>query len=155
MKRWMAGAAVLMAVVGCSALGRQLFKRPTVILRDVRLTGLGISGGNLDVVLAVYNPNNYRLDATQMHYQLMVDTIPVASGEISDRNAFQGGDTTIVHLPVQFSYSGVGAASRQLSQTGAVNYKVVGDLTVDSPIGSRSFPFTSSGRFSTINAKIH
>lgn len=155
MSRWVVGAVALLALAGCSALGKQVFKQPAVTLQDVRLTGLGISGGNLDVVLAVYNPNNYRLDATQLHYQLMVDTIPVASGAISDRSAFQGGDTTVVHLPVTFSYSGVGAASRQLTQTGAVNYKVIGDLTVDTPIGSRSFPFTSTGRFTTINANIH
>ncbi len=152
--RWLIGAALLAAVSGCSLIGRQLFKQPTVVLQDVRLTGLGVSGGNLDVVLRVYNPNDYRLDATRMHYHLMVDTIPVAEGEISDRNSFHGGDTTTVHVPVRFSYAGVGAAGRQLLQTGAVDYTVVGDLTVDSPIGSRSFPFRSSGRFSTINARI-
>lgn len=153
--RWLLGAALVAAVTGCSLIGRQLFKRPSVVLQDVRLTGLGVSGGNLDVVLRVYNPNDYRLDATRLHYHLMVDTIPVAEGELSDRDSFQGGDTTTVHLPVRFTYAGVGAAGRQLLQTGAVNYTVVGDLTVDSPIGSRSFPFRSSGRFSTVNASIH
>lgn len=145
---------VALAVAGCATLGRQFFKQPVVELRDVRLTGLGIAGGNLDVVLAVYNPNGYRLDATTGHYRVMVDSVQVATGEISDRQRFQGGDTTIVHLPVQFSYAGVGAAARELTQSGAVNYKVLGDLTVDSPIGSRSFPFTAKGRFSTVNARV-
>ncbi|HEY5219256.1 MAG TPA: LEA type 2 family protein, partial [Gemmatimonadaceae bacterium] len=80
---------------------------------------------------------------------------PLASGEITDRDTFKGGDTTIVHLPVRFSYAGVNAVERALSQSGAVKYQVVGDLTVDSPIGSRTFPFTSRGRFTTLNAKIH
>ncbi len=150
---WMAGALAVMA--GCATLGRQFFKQPTVVLRDVRLAGLGITGGNLDVVLAVYNPNGYQLDATSLHYRLLVDTVEVADGNVSERSAFRGGDTTIVHLPVTFSYAGVGAAGRELTQTGAVNYRVVGDITVDSPIGSRTFPFTSSGRFTTVNATIH
>lgn len=143
------------ALGACATLGRQLFKRPSVALRDVRLVGLGVTGGNLDVVLGVYNPNGYRLDATRLHYHLMVDTVEVADGELTDRQAFQGGDTTIVHLPVRFSYAGVGAAGRELTQTGAVNYKVVGDITVDSPAGTRSFPFASTGRFTTVDAKIH
>lgn len=154
-KRWVMGAAALALVGGCSTIGRQVFKQPAVQLQDVRLTGLGVAGGNLDVVLRVYNPNGYRLDATRMHYQLKVDTIPVAGGEITAPNRFAGGDTTTVHIPVQFTYAGVGAAARELTQTGAVLYTVVGDLTVDTPIGSHSFPFTSSGTFSTLNARIH
>ena len=150
---WIAAALVLAG--GCSFLGRRVFKQPTVLLQDVRLTGLGITGGNLDVVLRVYNPNGYQLDATRMHYQVMVDTIPVAGGEVTDANRFPGGDTTTVHIPVQFSYAGVGAAGRELAQSGAVNYKVIGDLTVGSPIGSRTSPFTATGRFSTVNARIH
>lgn len=148
-------STVLLAVAGCSTLGRQVFREPVVELRDVRLTGLGVTGGNLDVVLAVYNPNGYRLDATSGHYRVLVDSLQVATGDITDRSRFTGGDTTVVHLPVQFSYAGVGAAARELTQTGAVNYKVIGDLTVDSPIGSRTFPFTSTGRFTTVSARVH
>jgi LEA14-like dessication related protein len=153
--RMAVGAVLLGAVAGCSLIGRQLFKQPSVELRDVRLAGVGVAGGNLDVVLAVYNPNGYRLDATQMHYQVTVDSVPVADGELSDRLRFDGGDTTIVHVPVKFTFAGLSLAGRQLAQTGAVTYHVTGDLTVDSPIGSRTFPFRASGRFTTINATIH
>ena len=155
LKRLIVGVAALAFLGGCATLGRQIFKQPAVQLQDVRLSGLGITGGNLDVVLRVYNPNGYRLDATRMHYQVKVDSIPVAGGEITDRNQFPSGDTTIVHIPVQFTYAGLGAAGRQLTQTGAVKYIVLGDLTVDTPIGSHTFPFTTSGTFSTINSRIH
>jgi LEA14-like dessication related protein len=154
-RRWISGAAALALVGGCSAIGRQIFKQPTVELQNVRLTGLGVTGGNLDVVLRVYNPNGYRLDATRMHYQVKVDSIPFADGELSDRNQFASGDTTTVHIPVAFTYAGVGAAARELTQTGAVRYTVIGDLSVDTPIGGHTFPFTASGTFSTINARIH
>lgn len=147
-------ALAAVALAGCAVLGRAVFKQPVVQLRDVRLAGLGLTGGNLDVVLAVYNPNGYQLDATNLHYRLLVDTVEVANGAVTQRNAFRSGDTTMVHLPVTFSYAGVGAAGRELTQNGAVNYKVVGDITVDSPIGNRTVPFTSTGRFTTVNARI-
>ncbi|MDE3216421.1 MAG: LEA type 2 family protein, partial [Gemmatimonadota bacterium] len=140
-------ALAAVALAGCSALGRAVFRQPVVELRDVRLAGLGLTGGNLDVVLAVYNPNGYQLDATDLHYRVLVDSVEVADGAVAQRNAFRSGDTTVVHLPVQFSYAGVGAAGRELTQSGAVNYKVVGDITVGSPIGNRTFPFTATGRF--------
>ena len=33
-------------------------------------------------------------------------------------------------IPVSFTYAGIGAAGRQLLNTGAVNYRVLGDVTV-------------------------
>ena len=60
-------AAALALVGGCSTIGRQIFKQPAVGLQDVRLTGLGLAGGNLDIVLRVYNPNGDGLDATRTH----------------------------------------------------------------------------------------
>lgn len=146
----MAGLA-LAATVGCAALGRQAFQQPVVTLKDVRLRGLGIAGGNLDVVLSVYNPNDFRLDANRFTYRVLVDTMEIATGEVAGRNTFQSKDSLIVRIPVQFTYAGVGRAAQQLTQTGAVNYRVVGDITVGSIIGDRTIPFSSSGRFSTLN----
>ena len=58
--------AVIATVAGCSVLGKQAFQQPIVHLQDVRLNGVGLTGGNLDVKLSVYNPNGYRLDATKL-----------------------------------------------------------------------------------------
>ena len=68
MRRLMLGAATaaIALVAGCSVLGKQAFQQPIVHLQDVRINGVGLSGGNLDVKLSVYNPNGYRLEfATQ------------------------------------------------------------------------------------------
>ncbi len=151
MRKFVVGAVMMIAAAGCSVLGRQAFQAPGVTLRDVRVTGLGLTGGNLDVVLSVYNPNGYRLDATRMSYKVLVDTIALASGELTDRTTMQSKDSTLVHVPVQFTYSGLGEAGRQLMNTGAVMYKVIGDVTVGSPIGNRTVPFTATGRFTTMS----
>mgnify|MGYP003350877281 CR=1 FL=1 len=34
-----------------------------VTVQDVRLTGIGLTGGSLDVLVNVKNPNDFRLDA--------------------------------------------------------------------------------------------
>src|SRR5690348_4173880 len=70
--------AALLATTGfagaCSFLGRQAFKQPTVHLQKVAVAGIGLTGGSLNVELSVYNPNNYRLDATQLTYQVMLNS---------------------------------------------------------------------------------
>ena len=144
-------ASAALAGAACSVLGRQAFQQPIVNLKNVQVRGLGITGGNLDVVLSVYNPNHYRLDATRLTYRvdLAGDSVTVASGALDSRFTVQETDSTVVTIPVTFTYAGVGAAGRSILATGAVNYHVLGDVTVGSPIGSFTVPYSSTGRFTT------
>ena len=149
--RKFAVVALTLSVVACSALGRQAFQNPVVNLRDVRVLGLGTAGGQLEVQLGVYNPNNYRLDATRLTYQVSIgDNVGLANGALDTRTTVQAGDSTIVKIPVSFTYSGLGAAATQLLRTGAVNYKVAGDVTVGSVVGNFTVPYTASGQFNTM-----
>ena len=146
--------AIVMALglAGCAALGRQAFQNPVVDLRDVRLLGLGTTGGNLEVHLGVYNPNSYRLDATRLTYRVFVgDSVSVGGGALDTRSTVQAGDSTIVKIPLSFSYAGVGAAGMQLLRTGSVNYRVTGDVTVGSVVGNFTVPYSASGQFNTMS----
>jgi LEA14-like dessication related protein len=143
--------ALATAAVGCSTLGRAAFQNPVVHLRDVRVRGIGLNGGSLDVLLSVYNPNHYRLDATRLTYRVALagDSITLASGALDSRFTVQDNDSTTVTIPVSFSYAGVNAAGRSILNTGAVDYHVLGDVTVGSQVGSFTVPYSSTGRFTT------
>lgn len=138
-----------LALSACATLGRAGFKEPIVNFRDLQVRGIGLTGGTLDVVLSVYNPNGYRLDATKLTYQLMVDSTALGSGEYDNHFAVQSGDSTIVKLPMTLSYSGLSAAGKQLLGKGSVNYRVLGDVTVSTPIGRFTKPYNQTGRFTT------
>src|SRR5919198_6339652 len=106
--RKVAVLALTIAVAACSTLGRQAFQNPVVNLRDVRVLGLGTTGGQLEVDLSVYNPNNYRLDATRLTYRVFVgDSVGLANGALDTRQTVQANDSTIVKVPVSFTYSGL------------------------------------------------
>ena len=141
---------MIVAAGGCASVGRQAFREPVVTLRDVKLTGVGLTGGSLDVVLSVFNPNGYRLDATRMTYKLLVDTVRFAQGTVDNRFTVMEKDSSVVHIPVSFTYAGVGQAGRELMNTGSVNYRVLGDVTVGSPLGSFTFPYDRNGRFTAL-----
>jgi len=141
---------LVMTAVACASVGRAVFREPVVSYKDAVITGLGLSGGSLEVVLSIYNPNSFRLDGTGLTYRIAVDSVPFGNGSLSDRFAVQEGDSTTVRLPLSFSYSGVGNAGRQLIQTGSVNYTVSGDITVATPIGSFTRPYSGRGRLTTI-----
>jgi LEA14-like dessication related protein len=147
--RVLVGAGLLALLAGCG-FGRT-FKEPVVTFKDGRVTGLGLSGGSLEVVLGVYNPNGYRLDGSRLTYTIMVDSIKFGDGEYNTVFQVEKGDTTEVRLPLTFSYAGVGAAGRQLMQTGSVEYRVLGDITFGTPLGNMTRPYDQRGRFSTLS----
>lgn len=152
MRRFVVVSAVTLAAAaaGCATLARQAFQEPVVSVRNIRLNGLGLTGGSVDVDLAVYNPNNYRLDATRLTYRLLFDTVEFATGALTQQQTVQSRDTAIVRIPVNFTYRGVGEAGRQILQTGTVNYRLAGDVTVGSPLGNFTVPYSTTGRFSTL-----
>ena len=154
MRRLMLGAATvaIAATAGCSMLGNQAFQQPVVQLKDVAVQGVGITGGQLAVKLNVYNPNGYRLDATRLTYNVVVgegsnSVTNLAAGTLDSRFTVQSGDSSTVTIPVSFTYAGIGAAGRQLMQSGAVPYHVSGDVTVGTVIGNFTVPYSSTGRF--------
>ena len=153
MRRLMVGAATAaMAITaGCSMLGKAAFQQPVVNLKDVAVQGVGLTGGQLAVKLNVYNPNGYRLDATRLSYSVAVgDNVNLATGILDSQFTVQSGDSTTVTIPVSFTYAGIGAAGRQLLNSGAVPYRVNGDVTVGTVVGNFTVPYSSSGRFTAL-----
>jgi LEA14-like dessication related protein len=143
-----AATAAIAIVAACSALGKQAFQQPVVQLKDVAVQGVGLTGGTLAVKLNVFNPNGYRLDATRMTYNVLVgDKVALANGVVDSRFTVNSGDSSTVTIPVSFTYSGIGAAGRQLLNTGGVDYKVNGDVTVGTVVGNFTVPYSSTGKF--------
>lgn len=145
------GAAAVVSSGACATLGRSVFREPVVTFRNVEVKGLGLSGGSLDVVLSVHNPNGFNLEATRLTYRLVVDSVPLGTGAIDQRFTVREGDSTTVRLPIQFTYAGLGAAGRQLLQSGTVNYRVLGDVTVATPLGNFTRPYDRTGRFTAMS----
>jgi LEA14-like dessication related protein len=128
------------------------FYRPNVSLRDVKLGGVGISGGAVQLVLSVYNPNLYQLESPRVRYRVYVDSVPLARGLYDADLVLASRDSITLQMPASFSYLSLGQASQVLLNTGAANYRVVGDITVSTPYGRYTFPYDRAGWFSSFDA---
>jgi LEA14-like dessication related protein len=146
-------AGAVLAIGGCASLGRASFKEPVVTLKEVSVTGLGITGGSVDVILSVYNPNGYKLDAVRMTYAVDVDSVKLGDGALDGRFVVPEKDSSVVRLPVSFTYAGIGQAGRALLSKGTINYRVRGDFTVATPIGNFTRPYDRTGRYSSVAGK--
>ncbi len=155
-RRWLTAGAVIALTAGgaaCATLGRAAFQEPVVTLREFNVTGLGLTGGSVDVVLSVYNPNGYKLDALSMTYRVDVDSVQLGDGALDGRFVVPEKDSSVVRLPVRFTYAGLGAAGRSLITAGTVNYRVRGDFTVSTPLGNFTRPYDQTGRYNSVSGK--
>ena len=143
-----AAALAVFAIAGCATLGMGGFKEPVVTFKDLRVRGLGLTGGSLDAYLNIYNPNGFKLDATRLTYNVSVGSNQLGTGVLDSRFTVQNHDSTTIRIPVDFTYAGIGGAARQMMQSGSVPYTVTGDVSVATPVGNFTVPYSGTGRFS-------
>ncbi len=154
--RRMKGAAMLalaMMVAGatsCRTLGRQAMANPVVEVKDVVVRGIGAQGGSLDVILNVYNPNEFRMDATKISYELVVDSIRVANGEITKLVTLEQRSRSDITVPVNFTYNEIRVVLEQFMARGVVDYLVRGEFTVVTPFGNLTRPYSGTGRLTSM-----
>jgi LEA14-like dessication related protein len=141
----------LVLATGCAAAAKHLFTSPTVKFRGVTLESISPFGGRVRVNLMVHNPNPYSLSTSGMTYELFVrDTIALARGADTLHRTVGGHDSLLVALPLDVSLRGLTAAASAVVGYGMVPYRLVGDITADTPIGARKIPFDQKGEFANI-----
>ena len=151
MLRAMIGTArclVLLVVTlsGCATLRNALtFQNPQIDLQEINITGLGMSGGTLDLVFDVYNPNQYRLRSTRLEVGLELAGTDFGQALIDKPLDFSPENHSRVIMPVRFTWAGVGAAARSLLQSQELPYSLTGAVLVDTPIGEKRVQLTSKG----------
>jgi len=148
MRRWtmVITVALLAAATGCRTLARQVLANPVVEVKDVKVKGVGLEGGSLDVILDVYNPNEFRMDATHLTYQVWVDSSQVATGEIDKLVSLSEKGRSEVIVPVEFTFASVRAAMLKFASRGSVDYRVTGQFTYVTPFGNITRPYSGQGR---------
>ncbi len=140
-------AAALGAACASKGSPRVPFYRPAIHLQDVRMAGVGLTGGGMDVVLDLYNPNSYELYSPRVRYRLFVDDVQLATGNYVTDIVVAPRDSARVRVPVTLSYTQLGNAGRAVLSRGTVDYRVVGDITVGTPHGRRTSAYDRMGRF--------
>ena len=145
--RWAVGMVALAAVLGGCAGGLgDLFQPPAVGLDRVVLRGIGLTGGTLDLVVNVDNPNGFNLRGTRLQLGLDVRDAHVGDIDWQDPFTVHNDSTTTLTLPVTFTWVGVGGAVRTALGYGELPYTMKGQVHLDTPWGRKVVPFTHQGR---------
>ena len=130
---------------GCSVIG-DIFKEPEVHLERVIVRGVGLTGGNLDLILQVDNPNGFTLEGTRLEVGFDVEGHHL--GDIAyddDFSVAENGRSTLT-LPLKFGWAGLGSAVRVALGSGDLPYTLKGQVELKTPWGRKDVPFTREGR---------
>ena len=121
-------------------------EEPQIALQEINVTGLGMTGGTLDLVFDVYNPNQYRLRSTRLEVGLQLASTDFGEALIDKPLDLSPQNHSRVVMPVRFTWVGVGAAARSLLQSQALPYGVTGAVILDTPLGERRVQLRSNGK---------
>jgi LEA14-like dessication related protein len=139
-------AVALLGLTGCASLRSMLnFQEPQMQLQEINITGMGLTGGTLDLVFDVYNPNDYRLRSTRLEVGLDLEGQHFGDALIDRPLDLSPTNHSRVVMPVRFEWAGVGAAARGLLTHQSLKYGVTGAVLLDTPLGEKRVQLRGSG----------
>lgn len=139
-------AALVLVSAECRGLGEN-FREPDIQLDHAIVRAIGLTGGNLDLVVKVDNPNNFTLQGTKL--QVGIDVKGSHLGDITYDSDFAVSEngTTSLTLPLRFGWTGVGSAVRAALSYGELPYEMKGQATLKLPWGLKTVvSFNHEGR---------
>jgi len=139
-------AGVAIAFGACATLGKLYFQEPQIQLQEINVTGLGLSGGTMDLVFDVYNPNDYRIRSTRIEVALDLENTHFGDAYLERPLDLSPTNHNRVVVPVRFEWAGVGAGARALFTRQAINYALTGRVILDTPLGDKRVGLTGRGQ---------
>jgi len=133
------------STMACGGIGNN-FREPEIQLDRAIVRGVGITGGNLDLVVKVDNPNNFTLQGTKLEVGVDVEGQHLGDITYDDDFSVPENGTTTLTLPLRFGWVGVGSAVRAALGYGDLPYKMKGQAELRTPWGRKEVPFTREGR---------
>jgi len=134
-------AAALLALSACASL-----QPPTAEVQRVTSPRLGPTGGELEVVFALRNPNDHDLLVERFDYDLVLDGRRVGHGYLADPVRLRGHGEVRVRSRAELGYFSSPEAIRRVLDRARVEARAKGHFYVRDHGHTRKLPFDSRAR---------
>lgn len=125
------------ALSACALLQRFSFAEPTIHLAAVHVRTLTPSGGSLDLLLDVHNPNPYALRGGRFEGDLAFEDTPFGAVSREAPWTLPAQSDTSLTVQLAFSWTAIGPAARAVLDRGSVRYRLGGRVLVGTPVDER------------------
>jgi len=129
----------------CATLRGLTFKEPELMLQEIDITGIGLTGGTFDLVFDVFNPNDYRIRSTRLEAGVDLEGTHFGDALLDRPLDLSPTNHNRVVVPVRFEWAGVGAGAKALFARQAVAYGITGRVFVDTPLGEKTVVLHGTG----------
>jgi len=136
---------VALLCAACATLGHLAFTEPDLTLQEIDITGIGLSGGTVDLVFDVYNPNDYRIRSTRLEVGIDLEDRHFGDALLERPLDLSRTNHSRVVVPVRFEWAGLGAGAKALLTHKAVGFGVTGHLFLDTPLGDKTVTLKGKG----------
>lgn len=138
--------SVALLFAACATFKAALsFQEPQLELQEINITGLGLSGGTMDLVFDVFNPNEYRLRSTRLEVGIDLEDTHFGDALLERPLDLSPQNHSRVVVPLRFEWAGLGAGARALVTRQEVRYGLTGTVIVDSPLGDKRVGLRGAG----------
>lgn len=150
-KGWLGGVLLLalLTVGGCSLISELSEPQaPDARIVGQRVVALNLNQVDLEVDVAVYNPNRFSVPVGALDYELKIQDHRLVSGEQHQGTTLARGEEVLVTFPVTLEFVEVASALGGLVGTNELHYQLLGGMRFDLPLlGQRRVSLETEGRF--------
>ncbi len=129
----------------CSTPLSKPLLEPKVQVRDLEITDAALGGIDAIVTLDIDNPNDVRLSARGLSYELLVSGNQLVTGQDDQSISVPAYGSETIELPVRLSYFGLIETLPEVLRTGKADYTVKGNIKTS--IFNHAIPFSKKGDF--------
>ncbi len=137
--------ASCLVLSACATLRGLVFREPDVQLERINITGLGLTGGTVDLVFDVYNPNDYRIRSTRLEVGLDLENAHFGDALLERPLDLSPQNHSRVVVPLRFAWTGLAAGAKAMLSRQSVAYGLTGRVIVDTPLGDKTVTLRGKG----------
>ncbi len=115
---------------------------PKISVYGVRLADLSLTQGKAILALRIENPNPYSIPLRGLNYNLLLNNIKVAEGDVQKNLTITGHEDRIIEVPVNIQFASLLQTLPGLVKTRKFTY----DLSGNTQFPFLSIPFKRIGR---------
>jgi LEA14-like dessication related protein len=112
-----------------------------ISITDVRVTGIGLTGANLEIVFNIRNPSGIAVTLDQLDYKIHGNNIYLGEGKINNVINVPARSNKTVSSSFVLDYSSADKVFGDELAEGTVNWKISGTACRNTPFGRMKVPF--------------
>lgn len=121
---------------GCTTLLQTIAEKPETSLKDVKVTKIGLSALDLDIVLDIHNPNRFQLALLELNYEIVALDMLIGEGRFGEGFHIPAGESRELTIPLSVQpRAALNLARHLLNSQSDVLAELKGGLRFDTPLG--------------------